>query len=173
MAFFPEVAYHAALRESSDVHLVFERLPRYEERHWTKTDCVLNNFTTTNRDKKWPSIYISKNYSFPLCTWNVVSWMSGRNVIPKYLILLDFQLEKIKLEGKEYPRWQVFEIWMHDSSYQEQWILLNKLIKLLYIKFSEWPLPFLLVGSLKIGVASSPLKVKGQFQYAELSSFVF
>lgn len=56
---------------------------------------VLNNFNMTNRDpKKWPSLYIFKNYLFSLCSWNVISWMSRRNVIPKYLIPLGFQLEK-------------------------------------------------------------------------------
>lgn len=83
------------LCESWDAHLVFERLPRYEERHSAKSYCALNNFNATNRDQKMTN-YIAKNYSFSLCSQNVASWMSRRNVIPKYLIRLGFQLEKVK-----------------------------------------------------------------------------
>lgn len=85
-------------------------------RHSARSDCVLNNFNTTNRDpKKWPSIYTSKNYSFPLCSQNVVPWMSRRNVIPKYLMLLGFQLEKKKKKIERKRILSVTMVWIFDA----------------------------------------------------------
>ena len=46
------------LWESSDVHLVFERFPRYEERGSAKSYWALNHFTTTNRDQKNDHLFI-------------------------------------------------------------------------------------------------------------------
>ena len=46
------------LCESSDVHLVFERFPRYKERGSAKSYWALNNFTITNRDQKNDHLFI-------------------------------------------------------------------------------------------------------------------
>lgn len=110
---FSGEAPRAALWGSLEVHLAFERHPNYEgvQQEVIVSWIILTSPTET---KKWPSIYICKNDSFPLCSQNVVSWMSRRNVIAKYLILLGFQLEKKKkkTEEKEYFQWQLFEFLM-------------------------------------------------------------
>lgn len=110
---FSGEAPHAALWGSLEVHLAFERHPNYED---IQQEVIVSWIIVTppTETKKWPSIYICKNYSFSLCSQNVVSWMSRRNVIPKYLILLGFQLEKKKkkTEEKEYFQWQLFEFSM-------------------------------------------------------------
>lgn len=41
-----------------EVHVAFERLPRYEERHSAKSYCVLNNFTATHRGKNNDHLFI-------------------------------------------------------------------------------------------------------------------
>lgn len=102
-----------ALWGSLEVHLAFERHPNYEDiQQEVIVSCII--LTPPTETKKWPSIYICKNYSFPLCSQNVVSWMSRRNVIPKYLILLGFQLERKKKNGRERIL-SVTIVWIFDA----------------------------------------------------------
>lgn len=135
--FFSEEAHLAALGEFRCTFSVWKIPQIWRERFSKKLLGLESFYHHQQRPKKWPSIYNSKNYPFSLCSWNVVFCMSRRNVIPKYLILLGFQLEKKKkLEEKEYFQWQFFEFLMPASFSTVQWMFLNKLIWLLHRKLS-------------------------------------